>query len=75
VRATGSKSNQDSGSVEGLVQEALAALASDEVRSGLSHLAKKLARLRASEAQPRDIKCCRRRARRPGWVLDRSSRC
>jgi hypothetical protein len=36
----------------------------------LAHLAKKLAVLRASESSPRAITGRRRRARRPGWVLD-----
>lgn len=73
MQARGSKSNQDSGSIEGLVQEALgalAALAAGEGWAGLRSLAEKLARLRASGAEPRVVRSCRQRARRPGWVLD-----
>jgi hypothetical protein len=70
VRANGSKSNQDSGSIDKIVSELLAALAAQEARSGLSRLAKKLAGLRASDAQPRAIASRRLRPRRPGWVLD-----
>jgi hypothetical protein len=70
MRAKGSKSNQDSGQIDKMVSEVLAALAAQEARSGLSHLAKKLAWLRASDAQPRAIASRRLRSRRPGWVLD-----
>ena len=45
-------------------------LSNQEVQSSLSHLARKLARLRASDAPPRAITRQRRRARRPGWVQD-----
>lgn len=70
MQASGGYSNQDSGSVDGLVADVLAALADEEARAGLSRLAKKLARLRASDAQPRTIVSRRRRIRRPGWVHD-----
>jgi len=36
----------------------------------MSYVAKRLKRLRASDAQPRAIKSQRRRDRRPGWVTD-----
>jgi len=45
-------------------------LSNQEVQSSLSHLARKLARLRASDAPPRAITSRRRRARRPGWVRE-----
>jgi hypothetical protein len=70
MRANGSKSNQDSGAIDKIVSELLAALADQDARSGLSPLAKKLASLRASDAQPRAIASRRLRSRRPGWVLD-----
>jgi hypothetical protein len=70
VRATGSKSNQASGPIDKFVAELLAALAAEDARAGLSRLAKKLAGLRASDAQPRAIRSRRLRPRRPGWVLD-----
>jgi hypothetical protein len=52
------------------MSELMAALVAEEARSGLSRLAKKLAGLRASDAQPRVITSRRLRPRRPGWVLD-----
>jgi hypothetical protein len=55
--------------VEHLVQ-ATTVLSNQEIQSSLSYLAKKLARLRASDAPPRAITSRRLRARRPGWVLD-----
>jgi hypothetical protein len=70
MRASGGYSNQDSGSIDKVVSELVAALAAPEARSGLSHLAKKLAGIRASDAQPRTISSRRQRPRRPGWVLD-----
>lgn len=70
VQARASKSNQRAASVEALIPEVLAALSPPETRSRLEQLAKKLAALRASDAQPRPIKSRRRRSRRPGWVLD-----
>jgi hypothetical protein len=36
----------------------------------LSYVAKRLKRLRASDAPPREIKRQRQRDRRPGWVMD-----
>jgi hypothetical protein len=36
----------------------------------LRYVAKRLARLRKSDAPPRAIKSQRRRDRRPGWVID-----
>lgn len=50
--------------------ELLAVLGAPETRAGLSHLAKRLAALKASDAQPRVIRSRRQRARRPGWVHD-----
>jgi hypothetical protein len=69
MQATQVLSNQDSGAIDKIVSELLAALAAHEARSGLSRLAEKLAGLRASDAQPRAI-TSRRRPRRPGWVLN-----
>jgi hypothetical protein len=62
--------HQDSGAIDKVVSELLVALAAQEARSGLSRLAKKLADLRASGAQPRAITSRRLQPRRPGWVLD-----
>jgi DNA invertase Pin-like site-specific DNA recombinase len=45
-------------------------LSNQEVQSSLSHLARKLAQVRGSDAPPRTIPSQRRRAQRPGWVLD-----
>jgi hypothetical protein len=70
MRRSGGYWNQDSGSIDKVVSEILAALAAQEARSGLSRLAEKLADLRASAAQPRAITSRRLRPRRPGWVLD-----
>jgi hypothetical protein len=70
MQRSGGYWNQDSGGIDKVVSELLAALAAQEARSGLSHLAKKLAGLRASDAQPRAITSRRLRPRRPGWVLD-----
>lgn len=50
--------------------QATQVLSNQEVRASLSHLAKKLARLRPGDAPPRTIASRRRRARRPGWVHD-----
>jgi hypothetical protein len=50
--------------------QATQVLSNQEARSSLGYLAKKLARLRASDAPSRAITSRRRRARRPGWVLD-----
>ena len=70
MRRSGGYWNQDSGGIDKVVSELLAALAAQEARPGLSRLAEKLAGLRASDAQPRVIMSRRLRARRPGWVLD-----
>lgn len=70
MQARASKSNQGSASVEALVPEVLAALSPPETRWRLERLAKKLAALRASDAPSRTTRSCRRRSRRPGWVLD-----
>jgi hypothetical protein len=48
--------------------QATQVLSNQEVQSSLSHLAKKLARLRASDAPRPTIETRRLRARRPGWV-------
>ena len=45
-------------------------LSNQEVQSSLSHLVRRLARLRASDAPPRAITSRRLRTRRPGWVRD-----
>ncbi len=50
--------------------QATQVLSNQDVQSSLSHLARKLARLRTSDAPPRAISSRRRRARRPGWVRD-----
>lgn len=39
-------------------------------RAGLSYVAKRLARLRASDAPPRAIRRQRQRDYRPGWVIE-----
>jgi|HubBroStandDraft_6_1064221.scaffolds.fasta_scaffold1216241_2 hypothetical protein len=62
--------NQDSGVIDKVVSELLAALSAQEAGPGLSRLAEKLASLRASDAQPRAVTSRRLRPRRPGWVLD-----
>lgn len=70
MQRSGGYWNQDSGAIDKVVSELLAALAAQEARSGLSRLAEKLAGLRASDAQPRAITSRRLRPRRPGWVVD-----
>lgn len=70
MQAKGSKSNQDSGAVGKVMSELMAALAAQEARSGLSRLAKRLADVRASDAQPLVVTSRRLRPRRLGWVLD-----
>lgn len=70
MQRSGGYWNQDCGAIDKVVSELLAALATQEARSGLSGVAKKLAGLRASDAQPRAITSRRLRPRRPGWVLD-----
>lgn len=69
MQATQVLSNQDSGASGNLVSEVTKVLASVD-RARLSYLAKGLKRLRASNAQPREIKSQRQRDRRPGWVTD-----
>lgn len=65
----GSKSNQDSGALGKVMSELLGTLGSQETRSRLGRLAKKLADVRASgESRPRRV-ACRQRPHRPGWVL------
>jgi hypothetical protein len=70
MQRSGGYWNQDSGAIDKVVSELLATLSTQEVRSGLSRLAKKLADLRASDARPRVVTSGRLRPRRPGWVLD-----
>ncbi len=48
--------------------QATTVLSNQEVQWSLGYLVKKLAHLRASDAQTRAIASRRRRARRPGWV-------
>lgn len=69
MQARGSYSNQLSGAARELVPEVTKVLASAD-HSRLSYLAKRLGKLRASEAPPREIKRQRQRDRRPGWVMD-----
>jgi len=45
-------------------------LSNHQNQASLAHLAKRLAGLRASGAQPRAVTSRRLRPRRPGWVLD-----
>jgi hypothetical protein len=70
MQRSGGYWNQDSGPIDKIVSELLAALAAQETRPGLSRLAEKLAGLRATDAQPRAITSRRLRPRRPGWVPD-----
>jgi hypothetical protein len=69
MQAKGSKSNQDHCASGNLVAEVTKVLAASD-RFRLSYLAKRLKRLRASDARPRAIKSQRQRDRRPGWVSD-----
>jgi hypothetical protein len=69
MQATPVPSNQDSGASGNIVTEVTKVLASVD-RSRLSYVAKRLKRLRDSEAQPRSIRSQRKRDRRPGWVTD-----
>lgn len=69
MQATQVPSNQHSGASGNLVAEVTKVLAGVD-RSRLSYLVKQLARLRASDAQPRTIKSQRQRERRPGWVMN-----
>jgi hypothetical protein len=67
--STGSKSNQNSGALGKVVSELVGVLGSQETRSGLDRLVKKLAGVRASGGAQRPVTVCRQRPRRPGWVL------
>lgn len=69
MRATQVLSNQDFRTSGNIVTEVTKVLASVD-RSRLSYVAKRLKRLRASDAQPRAITSRRLRPRRPGWVPD-----
>lgn len=69
VQATPGASNQGSGASGNLVAEVTKVLAAAD-RPRLSYLAKRLKRLRTSDAKPRAIKRQRKRDRRPGWVRD-----
>jgi hypothetical protein len=62
-------SNQDSGASGNLVSEVTKVLAATD-HSRLSYVAQQLRRLRASDTQPRVVRSRRKRARRPGWVLE-----
>jgi hypothetical protein len=65
----GRKSNQDSGALGKVMLELLGTLGSQETRSRLRRVAKKLADTRArGESRPGRV-VCRQRPRRPGWVL------
>jgi hypothetical protein len=52
------------------VVELLGVLATPEIISGLGHLTKRLATLKASDAPLRMVVSRRRRSRRAGWVFD-----
>ena len=68
---TGSKSNHDFDvDVKKVTGQLVGALAAQDVESGLAHLAKKLAQVRASGGKPRATLSRRQRPRRPGWVVD-----
>jgi hypothetical protein len=69
MQATQVLSNQDSGASSNLVAEVTKILASVDC-SRLSYVAKRLKRLRASDAQPRAVQSQRQRDRRPGWITD-----
>jgi hypothetical protein len=69
MQATQVLSNQDPGASGNIVAEVTKVLASAD-RSRLSYVAKKLKRLRASDAQPRVVTSRRLRPRRPGWVIN-----
>src|SRR5260370_25308924 len=53
-----------------MAEQLVGALAAQDVGSGLAHLAKRLAQLRASGGQPRATLSRRQRPHRPGWVVD-----
>jgi hypothetical protein len=69
VDRRGSKSNQHSGAFDKAVFELLVALGSRDARSGLSHLAKKLAELRVDGGHARTPVRRKPRSHRHGWVL------
>jgi hypothetical protein len=69
MQATQVLSNQDPCATGNLVAEVTKVLASTD-RPRLSYLLKRLKRLRASDAQPREIKRQRQRDRRPGWITE-----
>ena len=69
MQATQVLSNQGPGASNNIVTEVTKVLATVD-RSRLSYVAKRLKRLRASDARPRAITSRRLRPRRPGWVPD-----
>jgi hypothetical protein len=73
MQATRVPSNQHSGASGNLVAEVTKVLASAD-QSRLRYVAKRLARLRRSDAPPRAIKSQRQRDRRPGWVIEAVAR-
>lgn len=58
------------GKVKKMAEQLVGALAAQDAGSGLAHMAKKLAQLRASRGGPRATLSRRRRPHRPGWVAD-----
>jgi hypothetical protein len=70
VGATAAAPDEGDGWSPNILVQATTVLSNQEVQSSLSHLARKLARLRASDAPPQATTSRRRRARRPGWVRD-----
>jgi hypothetical protein len=70
MRRTGRYRNQPFDDTDERVVAVLRALAAPERISGLRYLAQRLAALKASDARPRTIRSQRKRARRPGWVVD-----
>jgi hypothetical protein len=69
MRMKEAPSNQVSGASGNLVAEVAKVLAAAD-RPRLSYLAKRLRRLRASDARPRAIMRQRKRDQRPGWLRD-----
>jgi hypothetical protein len=68
--ATGRKSNHDfDADVKMMTGQLVGVLATQDVRPGLVHLAKKLAQVRTSGGQPRATLSRRQRPHRPGWVV------
>jgi hypothetical protein len=70
MRPSGQHSNPSQGLSPKRMVRATQVLSNQKVQSSLSHLARKLACLRDSDAPPRTITSRRRRARRPGRVHD-----